>query len=202
MQTSLPANLNDVLSSAERWRVDGDVLTILSPSGGHFHPVVVMPLPALARLHPEAPGHLNSQLYWTSRRHGRDHVYGDEMRPILDYLMHGGVEFYSKETDETHIFSHVRQLVCPSDNDKQACLLGTEIAIHTSLNETLFPHPVFTSFERDYWVDKDELESRYPGWEERWRVGTEIGVELDALMRYVFSETATPGLSMTEVSFD
>lgn len=51
-------------------------------------------------------------------------------------------------------------------------------------------------------VSKNEMDSRFPGWEERWKLGAEIGVDNLSLMRHVFTVNNVVTPPSLDITFD
>lgn len=198
MLTELPDDIYTLMSSPERWSLSDETVTICSPYKGSFPVVFEGPLSDFSKYHPLFPQRLKALLTWTKSRGMREHTYGDEVAPTLDYLVSGGVVF---TRDKEYVFSKVAALQIVGKRDL-IWVSGTEVDIREIQVDDLAVPVVISSSERQYMISKDQFNGRYPGWENRWHTGQSLGLETKELMLYVFATGPEPVACIEEIDFD
>lgn len=201
MNNNIEAILTSLLRSIDRWHVSDDMqLTIESPSsGGTYHKVASAPLADLESLHPKFPLYLRALINWNTRMFGRTFACSDEVGPTLDYLNTGGTTL--RATDgEIHDFARLDSISIGSASHQIVTVSGIKIQIKKVTLDGKTVPVVITACSRDYYFPYSELEQKYPKWETRFSVGSQLGLTGEDLLNYVVT---TPIVSLVEApSFD
>lgn len=193
LPSALP--ISELIATADYWTACGETgftahLTY-SKSGQQYQAVHSVPTSELAQLHPLLPNLLRKVLADARRERMPEKILGEHMQPTLDILTGNFVEFIDTSGYE-RIVSCLSNLVLVFRTDNRVLMTGgthTVASVEVDGQELRF---VVATRRVDTVVMKDELEARYPGWEKRWHVATELGVDLKDMLPHLFPSQTRP----------
>lgn len=201
--SSIRPNLDTLLSIAERWiRADNGVFGAGIVKNSISEVWAVEPY-ELACFHPLFAQSLEEMLLWKQKNHQRSHATRSEVIATLSVLRNGVFDFKDIQND-TVLFTNLNTLHIPSDKEKHIWVDGDLVLLKKAgLNNTGVPF-VTACQTAGLTVSRADLDLRYPGWEERWRIGKELGVDTKVLLKEVFNQTAASlsPESLTGLTFD
>lgn len=190
------------LNTGDFWYVGQDSTFELHPAtsvssyNDHIYPEHV-----LAQYHPHMPNVIR-MLSAHAREAGDDvHVYGCDVKASLSYLNGDVVKFIDTLGMHKNMYiiddlrievKEVRKVFIRGYNlvVKKGAIGNTELPIVTDMNDS-FMH-----------VMPEELEKRYPGWEQRWQLCIDLGLSKDSFIPYVFNNVPSQEISLQDITFD
>lgn len=140
---------------------------------------------ALNHYHPALADTLRENIkYMDSKRSGYPVVRTGQAQLLATLLLHGTISLVSGHSQNTHLFSKIHDII--EAGDALFMVRGTKLSLeHVVRGGTDIPivkHATGYCCE----VSKTFMDKAFPGWEQRWRIGTEVGVDMSDLMLQVF----------------
>lgn len=196
--------LADLLKITEHWvEYDADHLVATSLFAPKNIPRYKVAKRELAALHPDLPATLDVLFSWLSRNKNQFHI---EARHLLDNarFLNGQLLAFVDEDSQPRYFQSVSKLKSFTHfkQDSLMRIQGHELTTET-LNGTRFVVG-FDNTRRALSVSKTAMNTQYPGWENRWNTGLELGVENQQLLDHVFCSSQQPqtSISLGGITFD
>lgn len=196
--------LHRALDTVVRWGLDSSnniVATIKKP--GVAKEIYQVSDVDLHALHPRMPEVVRAMVIWTKTNKNQDEILGEEFFAQLDILQHGLIELETRR-GELETFSHISNLIGVEGENEMVELTGTTVTLdYVQLAGERTPIVVSTLFWAHN-VSKAEIDKKYPGWNERRRIGQDIGMAHGQLMRMVFShdDAVRTSLPLPDSSFE
>lgn len=185
-----------ITQRALEWRIGAPDHFVASTVNGD---TIVVPDVELAALHPVLPQSLRARIgHTTNLDPMRDFASNVLLKTTLRYLLTGGVQF--RDTTNTLLtFAYIEFIdVIPHG---AVDVTGAYIELKYSDEKVPF---IMGSMTHNVRVASAELDAKYPGWHQRWLVGTELGFEHRDLMSQVFTKSVVPCLTegFTSITFE
>lgn len=116
-------------------------------------------------------------------------------------IMHKGLMHITDALGNAHQVAGVSRIFQPVDADNIRLSL---ISVETE--DVLIEGAPVTLVTKDNWLDmempKAYLETQFPGWEKRWKVGEELSMEEDVLLHHIFTNAPAPALQDSLPTFE
>lgn len=191
--------IEELLYDADLWSVDPSgafIATVICDSGDDDTYRVYEE--DMAQLHPQFPDAVRCLVSW-----GTDGIKGRLVAATLDYYRDNIIKIKSKQGHE-YIFREISEMYEIEPQHPLIRIQGQTLRMETA--GAAFNHVLCVGQTPSTSIafSRESLQKQYPGWEQRWSVAKELGLERDALSKYVFSNT-TPTLAcdvMSQVGFE
>lgn len=199
------AKLAYLIHNAEYWNVakDGSFFATQTHGGAYYEDIPV-PVELVASLHPLFPVALRAVVkHFTSQAPDSHGAYGNAVADTLQCLTTGLVSF-KDWNDEVRDMLSIDKLSYMQSTKRCVSITGMSVEVmYVDHNGLRIPY-VLDANTRRFTANTVHLEQAYPGWEERWKIGKDLGVDNAELMKHVFSKKLEqePSLTMTGISFD
>lgn len=116
-------------------------------------------------------------------------------------VLHKGLITITDALGNMHRVAGVSRIFQPPQADNIRLSL---ISVETE--EVVIEGTTVTLVTKDTWLDmempKAYLESQFPGWEQRWKVGEGLSMEEDVLLHHVFTNAPAPALQDSLPTFE
>lgn len=197
--------LTALFQNAYKW-AQGQEETYIAQGYDQNHKSVehIVPCAAIDDFHPKLLEAMDALSYWYERQEKKDHIPREAVIATLDYIQHGGIEMMSTDYRPVTLFG-IQSMYTANWNENILDIRG--MAVHTQTGRGPYQGVVFALSRYNAYpsVHKSDLEKRFPGWEQRWKIASELGVDMPDLVKHVFctNPTSTPvrGASMGDVTF-
>lgn len=157
----------------------------------------------LEKVHPLLPGTMHGFVDWERRTTGESYLPVQNLRIILRYLRGDGVTFTEPGGTE-HAMMEVHSIHELPSSDELVWFTGKEYMFaQRKVDGVDLNIPVMVN-DTNLAALKDDLETRYPGWLQRWAIGEELGVDTKELVRIAFNREPVrlEPPSLTDIGFD
>lgn len=203
MSTSSPC-IEDLLLDAMTWQcgLDGRLVACVADHMSGMSKLYTVTDQDLASCHPLFPAAMRGLVAWCEEDDGRS-APGDSMLATLECLRFPPVHLRGP-LNEHWIFSAIGNIELRPHFPEYAWISGRRVFM-TTADETLHYAPFVTKTENDQVrVELHYLSQHYPGWEQRWKIGLELGIQHDDLMGHVFDKNWSPitPVATTDITFD
>lgn len=203
---STEISIYKLIATADYWRSSGSGFTAhLSFTKGSqtFYTIHSVPTEQLEQLHPLLPKLLNAIIKARRQDSMPDQILGEHIQPTLDILTGNFVEF----TDTSacpRIVSSLSNLTKVFRRDDRVLMTGGTHTTTTIEVEGVLLRHVTATRRIDTVVMTTELEQRYPGWEQRWNIASELDVELKDMLPLLFPRhpVLAPTPAMNNIHFE
>lgn len=179
--------LRVLIQTSYKW-VPGPNNTFIALGYDHKHQPVEQPVPftLLDAYHPKLLQAMQALFHWYERQEKRDHIPNKAVIATVNYLQHGGIEMMSTDYRPVTLFS-IQSMHTAAWSEHILEVRG--MAVHTQTGRGPYRAVTFATSEYNAYpsVHKTDLEKRYPGWEQRWKIASELGVDMPDLVTHVFS---------------
>lgn len=119
-----------------------------------------------------------------------------QMSATTAMLRHGLISSMNVRGEQSH-YLLVQNIVEQVNNPEEVLLIGMQAKLGSEwVDNEIVPFVLSTSWGNTMHT-KADLNEAYPGWETRWKVGNEIGLNLEELNEHIFKQ---PIQSRTEIS--
>lgn len=180
--------LHRALDTVVRWGLDtSNAVVAVIKKPGMAKEIYPVSDSELAALHPRMPEVVRAMVTWTKTNKKQEEILGEEFFAQLDILQYGLIELETHH-GEVEAFSHISSVI-EDENETVELTAATVTLDYVQLVDESTPIVVSTLFW-SHTVSKVELDRKYPGWEERWKIGQTIGMANSQLMRMVFAKDA------------
>lgn len=155
----------------------------------------------LDALHPLLSSCVKELSHRNENLHSYRHVSGEDVKTTITYLTRGTIDISGGDGQTHRLVELYSFLVEPGLS--VVIITGSKAYVTHSTKDDLQIPVVTTSGWATYEVPRIELDERYPGWEQRFTVGTELGIDGADLVYYALQKP-TPGLdpvTIAEVTF-
>lgn len=143
----------------------------------------------LKKMHPLLPACIKEHILRYQQLFKQSSMQGFQVEDVLHLLQHGSVDLVDTKGNNI-VLLDVAKLAAKPDAPDEVEIQGTDIEITYGENfGEVAPIVKITNWDTHN-VYKSDLDARYPGWETKWRVGVELGVENNELMHNIFSRAA------------
>lgn len=143
----------------------------------------VVPASYLADAHPDFPIALREAILNKQKQNETTGVISGRMAMQTFRVLTNDV-FRFEDGSYQHIYTAIRKLAV---DGSLVNVHGTKLAIDTFTHSGKVIQFVVSSAPRTTALLKSRVDAAYPGWQERFKIGTELGVDFEALMKHVFS---------------
>lgn len=196
--------LAELLKITEHWvEFDTEHLVATSLFGDRNIPRYKVMMRELATMHPDLPATLNTLFSWLSKNKNQFHINAKQVSDNAR-LLNGQVLAFEDEDGEPRYFERVEMLKSFTyfKEDSLMRIRGRELATE-NINGTRFVVG-FDNSLKTVSVSKSAMDIQYPGWESRWKIGLELGVDNEQLLDHVFSVSQRPptSLALGNINFD
>lgn len=199
MQTALPT-IEELISSTNCW--DARPVNYLVAHTGRVESETVYQVPNsyLAQQHLLFPIALRALIAWKADpKKGWSAPHWQEVYDTLCVLVNGAISFTTVDGTEVHL-SSVRTIDIDW-NLRQVELFGVGITLqYTTYNGQQVPFSVDHRF-RYFDVSLEELESKYPGWEENYRTTNDLGTDIQTTVQKLFFTQPNTPATITDITF-
>lgn len=157
----------------------------------------------LSVLHPLLPETINAMIVhnWNTNRVA--HVTGIDFCAALALLEGKSIKFIDVAGQERHV-SYLMGISQHSENPNAWMIGGYDVQTkpHTIAGQNVLlvtGHEFVTRC-----ADAQDLENRYPGWQERWKIGQDLGLSLSELQVDIFKAAPEPITThtMQQITFE
>lgn len=144
----------------------------------------------LEQHHKQLPGIILG-LIEARHKNGRDpHADGINVCESLRLHQSGGITF--SDTDGYPVLLSVVRMITRLTSTGHYCIDGHRVVVSKYVHNGESIELVTWRKRDDFVVTKNELDTKFPGWEERLRIGSDLGVDYAQLMNHVFAKPSTP----------
>lgn len=156
----------------------------------------------LAVHHPQFPLTLRTHMDWLRKTYGEEYEYMllDEVLTDLRFLINGALRFDDEAGKCCMVMDIFR--VEPDDDGRRVFISANEINLETiqvdGVDVTLVVHCAQQGMNVLY----TEMDAKFPGWAERYRIGNELGLDNEAIIQHVFTHVSSAIAGMTSLTFD
>lgn len=196
--------LAELLKITEHWvEFDADNLVATSLFEDRNIPRYKVRNEELAQLHPDLPATIRALFSWLSKNKKQFHI---EPRHVMDNarLLNGELLPFEDEDGQPRYFENVTLLKTFTyfKQDSLMVIRGNELT--TECVDGVRFVVGFSNAQQSVSVSKTAMNKQYPGWETRWKIGTELEVDKEQLLAHVFStpNPLQPGTTFGDVEFD
>lgn len=155
----------------------------------------------LEKLHPLLPKVMHGLLGLAQRTSGEGFVNGDHIGETLDYLQHGAVSFIDTG-DMQRNFTRIDEIQLVGGTVPRVHVKGLNIYVQTVLVDGQETPLVENYSLLATQVTQAELDSRYPGWLDRWHLAHDLEMDKTFLNRYLFTTSPVGHNALPDVTFE
>lgn len=205
--TTPELSLDDLMTLHVSWMFDdpGVYRAVLRSANDPDGPELGQDVPVaqLSSLHPLLPGTLDAMLTYQRENYSTPSVSGLRIAQTLALLNNEYVNFTDVDGWGRKLVK-LRSIERYQDSVDMVLLHGSDITTLPATVEQQAIEFALTSHTTHRVVKIEELNRQYPGWEERWRIGQDIGLEAQELIPHVFYNTplVPAPFTMPELNFE
>lgn len=156
----------------------------------------------LEAIHPLLPDAVMELLKYTASRDKESLLIGSYVTDTLSLMNNEAIEFINIKGDHKKILDV--GVVLEGNLPNSVTISGRELTTIIKVLKEKSVDLVVMANRFDNNVMKDELESRYPGWEQRWQIGEGLGIAACEIASEIFSNK--PALDskplQSDITFD
>lgn len=185
---AIPTELTDLTENTYYWtQQESDSFAVLafSPASSAFEVVRSFNETELAEISPKLAPALRGLVKWHLRWEGNTRVRGHLVRSLFSLTL-DDVVHCRQLNGPTLVLQHVYGYALYPDEPDRVTLDGMLQKLRTEFVDGVEVSLVTRVDPADVHVSKADLDTRYPGWIERWHIGVELGIKRDELRRYIF----------------
>lgn len=183
-----------------RWSLSNDgLIKVTKPGRGVFDLVYFSDPDEYADIHPYLPEKLTSLLTVHHTILNKTFATGLDIKANVDLLKYGKLEFvdiYARH----RLVTSVRNLLLIGEDESEVWLDAAELTF-TDYDLSGGTFPLVSARQVCCDVHNAELETRYPGWKMRWKLGQDLGMPHEELMSHVFVSNASLSSDLKDIKF-
>lgn len=153
--------------------------------------------------HPDLFAAIHAMFDWNNYNTGvlKGYVSSYEVLQTLENLKDPVPTFLSTDGKYWRLLEIGNFMVYASD-PPQVWLKGARQRIVTVSSQGRQVQFVQGTHYDGWYADIRALDADYPGWEKRYSIGRELGIRVDELFDYCFSQTPAPAVELTPITFE
>ena len=193
-QSSESEALVKKLVSYDEWQLHSSGLLM----GYTCHPRAecTMSLHELAPVHPNLPKTIYALISHMNRTAGHCGADKHQVSATIAMLRHGLISAMNVRGEQSH-YLLVQNIIEQVNNPDEVLLIGMQAKVGSErVDNEIVPFVLSTSWGNTMHT-KADLNDAYPGWETRWKVGIELGLNLEELNEHMFKQPTHAGSSVT-----
>lgn len=189
-----PYSLEERLPDIKSWAVIGPQFFVTTESLSGIEETEMLTTAEVATVHPDLPEAIHGIISHNKRCGTSNYAAGVVVCNNVRLLRGELVSFVGK-LGQTKLIDYPIEFDLPTEETEMLKMYAVCFIIGTVFKGTrAIPYITHSRVETHY-ASVANLESAYPGWQQRWEIGRELGVPHNELMRHVF----TNDLSVTPI---
>lgn len=195
--------INKLFEGSTYWAFKDDLFNALVYDGKNTYLDNFVTHDELASLHPNLPYALRALIEWQTTIDSDGLVDGLLAQETKKLTADNCIEFTNSD-DEFITLTQVTDVDIARSRTDRALLYGRRVHTRSAEVENVAVRYVISAKSSEHIVLKSELETKYPGWEHRFRVAKEIGIRMEDLVAHVFSveHYSTAPVNINGFNFD
>lgn len=176
----------ELLNEMDHWVLDNDVIIATSLFTDKNKPRISVCEKELAQYHPDLPQALRTMLLRRKEHENKNWAEASQVRNTY-HLLTGKYLVFQCITGKSLMFEKVTSLAAPGHFLDHGMISLCGYRLHVREHHGI----VFS--DDIHWqqstVSKADMDLRYPGWEQRWQIAEDLGVETEIMYKHVFENT-------------
>lgn len=194
--------LEQLLSGETNWWLDDpDTIHVTGKtlSSTYVHETVADDL--LASIHPSLPDAVRAQIAWSEQTRECSWTSGKEVSDTIFFLTNDMLQFRD-DLLSSHWAMKDTEMFRVYEDPLQVWFKGLKWQIQESCFNGKQTYFVGDSFGLGIYANLDDLDKRYPGWYDRYKIGRDLGVATDDLLSMTFTSTPQISADIDSLRFD
>lgn len=183
--------MEDLLLDSEAWRVNGKSFEVSVDDGVSGTRTYFISEETVNQCHPLLSDAIRGLVSWHEEFGEEPYATRAQVWASLENLKAEPYSF-TGPLNERYVFGEIIEISVNPHFSDYLRMYGRRVNIWTASKELQSAQFVTTSVNEAVDIDKAYLNRCFPGWEQRWAIGHELGIEHKALMHHIFASRPVP----------